>query len=164
VPGEGVGVVLLKRMNDALRDGDHIYGVIKTSRANQDGKTNGLIAPSSVSQHLFEKEVYSHSNINPETISYVETHGTGTSLGDPIEFDALSKSFKFYTDKKQFCSIGSVKTNVGHTLMAAGVAGLVAASAGGKAVVAASKGLWKIILAGIVALGAFIFGLFSRKK
>ena len=125
VPGEGVGVVLLKRMNDALRDGDHIYGVIKTSRANQDGKTNGLIAPSSVSQHLLEKEVYSLSNINPETISYVETHGTGTSLGDPIEFDALSKSFKLYTDKKQFCSIGSVKTNVGHTLMAAGVAGLI---------------------------------------
>ncbi|MCW3465911.1 SDR family NAD(P)-dependent oxidoreductase [Chitinophaga nivalis] len=125
VPGEGVGVVILKRLADAERDGDHIYGVIKGSLTNQDGASNGITAPSVVAQMNLEKEAYAKFNINPETISYVETHGTGTSLGDPIEFDALTASFSYYTKQKQFCGLGSVKTNIGHTLMAAGVAGVI---------------------------------------
>ncbi|MCW3465912.1 SDR family NAD(P)-dependent oxidoreductase [Chitinophaga nivalis] len=125
VPGEGAGVVILKRLADAERDGDHIYGVIKGSLTNQDGTSNGITAPSVVSQMNLEKEVYAKFNINPETISYVEAHGTGTSLGDPIEFDALTASFSYYTKKKQYCGLGSVKTNIGHTLMAAGVSGVI---------------------------------------
>lgn len=125
VPGEGVGVVVLKRLKDALRDGDPVYGIIKGSLTNQDGTTNGIVAPSSVSQTKLEKAVYEKFAIHPETISYIEAHGTGTSLGDPIEFDALQTAFRSFTQRKNFCSIGSVKTNIGHTLMAAGVAGLI---------------------------------------
>ena len=125
VPGEGVGVIVLKRLDDALRDNDNIHALIKGSAVNQDGLTSGITAPSMRSQFNLEKEVYSNYNIHPETISYVETHGTGTSLGDPIEFDALKRSFEAFTEKKNFCSLGSVKTNVGHTIMSAGVAGIV---------------------------------------
>lgn len=125
VPGEGVGVVIMKRLEDAKRDGNQIYGIIKGSLINQDGTTNGIFAPSALSQKQLEKDVYTKFNIHPETISYVEAHGTGTSLGDPIEFEALSGAFKSFTQQKQFCSLGSVKTNIGHTLVAAGVAGLL---------------------------------------
>ena len=125
VPGEGVGVLVLKRKKDAERDGDQIYGIIKGCITNQDGKTNGITAPSAISQTNLEKEIYTKLNINPETISYVESHGTGTSLGDPIEFDALTTAYRAFTSKTQFCSIGSVKTNIGHSLMAAGVAGVI---------------------------------------
>jgi acyl transferase domain-containing protein/acyl carrier protein/2-polyprenyl-3-methyl-5-hydroxy-6-metoxy-1,4-benzoquinol methylase len=120
VPGEGVGVVIMKRLADAERDGDRIYGVIKASLTNQDGASNGITAPSVLAQQELEKEVYKKFNINPETISYVEAHGTGTSLGDPIELDALTNAFRKYTEKTQYCRIGSVKTNIGHTLVAAG--------------------------------------------
>ncbi|MBO9699910.1 MAG: SDR family NAD(P)-dependent oxidoreductase [Sporocytophaga sp.] len=122
VPGEGVGAVVLKRLEDAQRDNDHIYGVILGSGINQDGKTNGITAPSVNSQTELEREIYSKYKINPETISYVETHGTGTKLGDPIELEALSTVFKEKTLKKNFCALGSVKSNVGHTSGAAGVA------------------------------------------
>ncbi|MDF2859001.1 MAG: hypothetical protein K0Q87_4852, partial [Neobacillus sp.] len=125
VPGEGVGVVVLKLLENAIRDNDHIYGVIKGSGINQDGKTNGITAPSAESQKALELEVYRKFNINPESISYVEAHGTGTKLGDPIEVQALSDAFKVYTDKLQFCGIGAVKTNIGHTSAAAGVASLI---------------------------------------
>ncbi|MDC8103587.1 amino acid adenylation domain-containing protein [Chryseobacterium sp. B21-037] len=125
VPGEGVGVVIMKRLADAERDGDRIYGVIKASLTNQDGASNGITAPSVLAQQELEKEVYKKFNINPETISYVEAHGTGTSLGDPIELDALTNAFRKYTEKTQYCRIGSVKTNIGHTLVAAGVAGVL---------------------------------------
>ncbi len=125
VPGEGVGVVIMKRLEDAERDGDHIYGVIKGSMTNQDGATNGIFAPSALSQQELEQDLYKKFNIHPETISYVEAHGTGTGLGDPIEFEALSAAFKSFTQKKQFCGLGSVKTNVGHTLLAAGMAGII---------------------------------------
>lgn len=125
VPGEGVGVVLLKPLSQAVKDRDHIYGIIKGTGINQDGKTNGLTAPSAVSQTTLEKEVYERYGINPETISYVEAHGTGTQLGDTIEFDALKKAFESYTDKKNFCAIGSVKTNIGHASAAAGVSGVL---------------------------------------
>ncbi|KIA95297.1 hypothetical protein OA93_18580 [Flavobacterium sp. KMS] len=124
VPGEGVGVVVVKRLSDALRDGDMIYAVIKGILTNQDGATNGILAPSAPSQEALEKQVYETFNINPETISYVEAHGTGTKLGDPIEVEALTKAFRTKTQKKNYCGIGSVKTNIGHTLHAAGLAGL----------------------------------------
>ncbi len=127
VPGEGVGAVVLKRLDKALEDGDHIYAVIAGSGINQDGKTNGITAPSSPSQTALELEVYQRYGINPENIGCVETHGTGTKLGDPIEVDALTAAFHKYTSKKQFCALGSIKTNIGHTLAAAGIAGLIKA-------------------------------------
>ncbi|MCB0195541.1 MAG: SDR family NAD(P)-dependent oxidoreductase, partial [Anaerolineae bacterium] len=125
VPGEGVGVVVLKPMAQAEADGDHIYGVIRGSGLNQDGKTNGITAPSTLSQTELEKGVYERSRINPESISYVEAHGTGTKLGDPIEIEALTNAFRQSTDKQRFCAIGSVKSNIGHLATAAGVAGVI---------------------------------------
>lgn len=127
VNGEGVGAVVLKSLAQAIKDGDYIYGVIRSSGINQDGKTNGITAPSSLSQTALELEVYKKGNINPETITYLETHGTGTKLGDPIEVEALKNSFQEYTDKKQFCALGSVKTNIGHSSLAAGIASFLKA-------------------------------------
>ncbi len=125
VPSEGVGVLVLKRYSEAVRDNDPITGIIRGWGVNQDGKTNGITAPSVNSQIELEKEVYSRFNINPDTISLVEAHGTGTKLGDPIEVEALTKSFKCYTSKKQYCALGSVKSNIGHSMTAAGVAGVI---------------------------------------
>ncbi|MFJ6208620.1 SDR family NAD(P)-dependent oxidoreductase [Lysinibacillus sp. NPDC092081] len=125
VPGEGVGVLLLKRLSDAIRDKDNIYGVIRGWGVNQDGKTNGITAPSVNSQVCLEKEVFEKFNINPETISLVEAHGTGTKLGDPIEVEALTESFRSFTQKKEYCALGSVKSSIGHLLAAAGVAGAI---------------------------------------
>jgi acyl transferase domain-containing protein/7-keto-8-aminopelargonate synthetase-like enzyme/acyl carrier protein/2-polyprenyl-3-methyl-5-hydroxy-6-metoxy-1,4-benzoquinol methylase len=125
VLGEGIGIVILKPLQTALRDRDHIYGVIKGSGINQDGKTNGITAPSTLSQTELELSVYKKFSIDPKTISYVEAHGTGTKLGDPIEIEALTNAFKKYTDQKQYCAIGSVKTNIGHGQHAAGVAGVI---------------------------------------
>jgi polyketide synthase PksL len=125
VLGEGVGVVVLKPLEKALRDRDHIYGVILGSGLNQDGRTNGITAPSAQSQTRLELDVYRRYQIHPETIGYVEAHGTGTKLGDPIEIKALNAAFGEFTAQKQFCPVGSVKTNIGHTTMAAGVAGLI---------------------------------------
>ncbi|MCH2193536.1 SDR family NAD(P)-dependent oxidoreductase [Kordia sp.] len=124
VPGEGAGTIVLKRLSDAERDNDHIYGVIIGSGINQDGKTNGITAPSVNSQIELEREIYNRYNIDPETISYVEAHGTGTKLGDPIELEALATVFQEKTDKQNFCGIGSVKSNLGHTSGAAGVASI----------------------------------------
>jgi len=124
VNGEGVGAVVLKRLKDAERDNDFIYGVILGSGINQDGKTNGITAPSVNSQIELERSVYARHKINPETISYVETHGTGTRLGDPIELEALATVFREKTTSKNFCALGSVKSNIGHTTAAAGVAGV----------------------------------------
>ena len=122
VPGEGSGALVLKRLQDAEFDHDQIYGVIIGSGINQDGKTNGITAPSVNSQIELERKVYDKHNICPESISYVEMHGTGTKLGDPIELEALSTVYKERTDQKNYCTIGSVKSNVGHTSAAAGVA------------------------------------------
>ena len=125
VPGEGVGVVLLKRLADAVRDRDPIYGVIRGWGVNQDGKTNGITAPSVTSQISLETEVYRRFGIDPGSISLVEAHGTGTKLGDPIEVEALTESFRAFTRERQFCALGSVKSNIGHLLAAAGVSGLI---------------------------------------
>lgn len=120
IPGEGVGAIVLKRLEDAERDRDAILGVIIGSGTNQDGKTNGITAPSAASQMELEREVYRRFEVDPATIGYVEMHGTGTRLGDPIELEALSSVFKERTDRTQFCAIGSVKSSIGHTSAAAG--------------------------------------------
>ena len=125
VPGEGVGAVVLKNINAAIRDHDHIYAVIKGSGTNQDGRTNGITAPSAPSQTSLITEIYNKYNIDPKNITYVETHGTGTKLGDPIEMSALTEAFKYYTNKTNYCAIGSVKTNIGHTLSAAGISSFI---------------------------------------
>ncbi|QUX26966.1 SDR family NAD(P)-dependent oxidoreductase [Nocardiopsis akebiae] len=125
VPGEGVGVVALKRLSDALADGDHIHGVISGSGINQDGASNGITAPSAASQERLETSVYDTFGINPEHVQMMEAHGTGTKLGDPIEYHALKRSFRRYTRRRDYCALGSVKSNLGHTITAAGVAGVI---------------------------------------
>ncbi|MEJ2693371.1 MAG: beta-ketoacyl synthase N-terminal-like domain-containing protein, partial [Candidatus Thiodiazotropha sp.] len=122
---EGIGVIVLKPLEKAQADGDFIYGVIKGSGINQDGRTNGITAPNGNAQRQLESSVYRRFDIDPEKIGYVETHGTGTKLGDPIEVKALTEAFREFTPKKGFCAIGSVKANIGHTSMAAGVAGVI---------------------------------------
>ncbi|SFR72228.1 type I polyketide synthase [Anaeromicropila populeti] len=123
--GEGSGAIVLKRLSDAVRDRDHIYGIIKASGINQDGATNGITAPSLNSQVRLQKSIYEKYNINPEKIQMFEAHGTGTKLGDPIEYEALSESFSAFTDKKNYCAMGSVKTNIGHSITSAGIAGVL---------------------------------------
>ncbi|HXO70882.1 MAG TPA: beta-ketoacyl synthase N-terminal-like domain-containing protein, partial [Bradyrhizobium sp.] len=125
VPGEGVGVVVLKRLSDALADGDHIDGVLAGSALNQDGASNGITAPSALSQERLERSVYDEFAVSPAEIQMVEAHGTGTRLGDPIEFQALTRAFRAHTDKVGYCALGSIKTNLGHCATAAGVAGVI---------------------------------------
>ncbi|MCW5698016.1 MAG: polyketide synthase dehydratase domain-containing protein, partial [Bauldia sp.] len=127
VPGEGVGVVVLKRLDAALADGDEIVGVIKASSINQDGRSSGITAPNGPSQTALELAVYERAGIDPAAIGLVEAHGTGTQLGDPIEVNAVTAAFRRSTNRRGFCALGSVKTNIGHTLTAAGVAGLIKA-------------------------------------
>jgi acyl transferase domain-containing protein len=127
VPGEGVGLFLLKRHAEAVRDGDPIHAVIRGWGVNHDGRTNGITAPSASSQTLLEKDVYARFQIDPRTISLVEAHGTATKLGDPIEVEALTDAFRSYTDQKRFCALGSVKSNVGHLMIAAAVPAVVKA-------------------------------------
>jgi polyketide synthase PksL len=124
IPGEGVGVVVLKRLSEAQRDGDHIYGVIRGSALNHGGKTNGYTVPNPQAQGSVISRALAESGTDPRYISYIEAHGTGTRLGDPIEIAALSKAFNQYTKDIGFCQIGSVKSNIGHCESAAGIAGL----------------------------------------
>ena len=122
----GVGVVALKRLTDALADGDQIYAVIKGVGINNDGAERvSFAAPSVGGQAEAIAMAQALAGIEPETISYIEAHGTGTALGDPIEVAALTQAFRLRTDKCGFCGIGSVKTNIGHLDVAAGVAGLI---------------------------------------
>lgn len=128
--GDGVSVVLLKRLEDAVADGDSIYAVIKGWGVNNDGASKvGYTAPSADGQMEAIALAQAIAEVDPSTISYIEAHGTGTPLGDPIEIDALSRAFRMggATDK-QFCAIGSLKTNIGHLDVAAGVAGLIKTS------------------------------------
>ncbi|PQK33514.1 PKS biosynthesis protein, partial [Escherichia coli] len=97
------------------------------SATNNDGASNGITAPNAESQEKLITRAWKNANISPETISYIETHGTGTILGDPIEIKGITNAFKKYTDKKQFCGIGSVKPNIGHTVGASGMASLIKA-------------------------------------
>jgi amino acid adenylation domain-containing protein len=125
VRGEGCGIVILKRVSDAIKDGDNILALIKGSALNQDGRTNGLTAPNSLSQQTVIRQALNKAGIAPEQISYIEAHGTGTSLGDPIEINALKEVLLENRTHEQFCWIGSVKTNIGHLEAAAGIAGLI---------------------------------------
>lgn len=126
VQGNGVGIVVLKRLTDALADGDSIHAIIKGSAINNDGALKvGFTAPSIDGQANVIAEALALANIDVKTISYIETHGTGTALGDPIEIAALAKVFQARTEAKGFCAIGSVKSNVGHLDAAAGVTGLI---------------------------------------
>ncbi len=124
--GEGCGIVVLKRLSEALADGDTIYAVIRGSAMNNDGSLKvGYTAPSVDGQAEAIALAQAVAGVDPETIQYVEAHGSGTPLGDPIEVTALTHAFRAQTGKKGFCALGSVKTNVGHLEAAAGVAGLI---------------------------------------
>jgi acyl transferase domain-containing protein/NADPH:quinone reductase-like Zn-dependent oxidoreductase/NAD(P)-dependent dehydrogenase (short-subunit alcohol dehydrogenase family)/SAM-dependent methyltransferase/acyl carrier protein len=122
VRGEGCGVLLLKRQSEAMRDGDHILGLILSSVVNQDGASSGLTVPNGLAQQLLLREAHRRAGIEARQVGYVEAHGTGTSLGDPIEAEALGSVF---AGREKKLAIGSVKTNVGHLESAAGVAGLI---------------------------------------
>ena len=122
--GEGVAMVLLKPLSQALADGDPIHAVIDGSAINNDGASNALTAPNAETQEAVIVKAWQNAGIHPESLSYIEAHGTGTVLGDPIEFKALSKAFRRYTDKAQFCAIGSLKTNMGHLVASSGIASL----------------------------------------
>ncbi|MEM9492283.1 MAG: type I polyketide synthase, partial [Myxococcota bacterium] len=124
VPGEAAAAVVCKRLDDALAAGDHIYGVIAGTGINQDGKTNGITAPSASSQMELMRSVYRRAGISPATIGYVEAHGTGTKLGDPIEWEALTAVYREHNAADHSCAIGSIKSNIGHTAAAAGIVGL----------------------------------------
>jgi acyl transferase domain-containing protein/acyl carrier protein len=124
--GNGVGIVVLKKLSTAIADGDFIYAVIKGSAINNDGSEKvGLTAPSVSGQAAVISAALNKAGISADTIQYLEAHGTGTALGDPIEIAALTKAFRSQTDRRQFCAIGSVKTNIGHLDAAAGVTGLI---------------------------------------
>lgn len=125
VPGEGVGGILLKTRRQAELDGDRIYGIIKGTAVNHDGMTNGYTVPNVKEQAEVIKKALKTSAVNPETISYVEAHGTGTRLGDPVEIAGLRKAWSEYTNRRQYCAIGSVKGNIGHLEGCAGIASVI---------------------------------------
>lgn len=122
---EGIAALFIKPLEQALRDGDEIRAVIKGSAINQDGNSINITAPNAVAQEDVIVRAWKDADVDPATISFIEAHGTGTKLGDPIEIDGIQKAFRRYTDKKQFCSIGSVKSNIGHIDAAAGLAGVI---------------------------------------
>ncbi|ODP28423.1 Polyketide synthase PksL [Paenibacillus nuruki] len=130
--GEGVGMIFLKKLTDAQADGDHIYGVIRGSYENHGGKAGSLTAPNPKAQTALLKTAFLRSGISPDTISFIETHGTGTPLGDPIEINTLKSAFQASPEESTvsnhavgYCGIGSVKSNIGHLEMAAGIAGVI---------------------------------------
>lgn len=126
IPGDGVGIVVLKRLEDALAGGDTIHAIVKGSAVNNDAAMKaGYTAPSVSAQARVIAEAQAMARAGADTISYIETHGTGTALGDPVEIAALTKAFRAGTQRKGYCAIGSVKTNIGHLDTAAGVAGLI---------------------------------------
>lgn len=125
--GEGVATVVLKPLNQAKKDGDNIYAVIKGIGVNQDGASIGITAPNAKAQAEAIVKAWEMAGVSPETISYIEAHGTATNLGDPLEIEGITKAFIKHTDKKQFCAISTVKSNMGHLYECAGMAGLIKA-------------------------------------
>ncbi|MHB8064942.1 MAG: HAD-IIIC family phosphatase, partial [Ruminiclostridium sp.] len=125
--GEGVVAVVFKPLCNAIKDNDNIYAVIKGSAINHDGTSIGITAPNAVAQENVIVAAWENAGVEPETIGYIEAHGTGTTLGDPIEIDGIKRAFSRYTDRKQFCAIGSVKSNIGHLDHGAGIAGFLKA-------------------------------------
>ncbi|MGU8077190.1 SDR family NAD(P)-dependent oxidoreductase [Burkholderia pyrrocinia] len=124
IPGEGVGVVILKRLDRAMRDGDRIHAVIKASAINHGGDSKGYYVPNARQHTVLIRDAIERAGVDPRHIQYVEAHGTGTPVGDPIELQGLTDAFSAYTADRQFCAIGSVKSNIGHSESAAGVAAL----------------------------------------
>nr|MBX2866036.1 SDR family NAD(P)-dependent oxidoreductase [Leptolyngbyaceae cyanobacterium MAG.088] len=125
VRGEGCGVIVLKRLDDAVRDKDNILALVRSSAVNQDGTSNGLTAPNGPSQQAVIREALERGGLTPAQISYIEAHGTGTSLGDPIEVRSLKNVLMEDRSPDESCWLGSVKTNIGHLEGAAGVAGVI---------------------------------------
>ncbi|WNI27403.1 non-ribosomal peptide synthetase/type I polyketide synthase [Streptomyces sp. ITFR-6] len=125
VRAEGVGLVALKRLEDALRDGDPIYAVIAGTGVNQDGRTNGITVPNGEAQVSLVRQVCAEAGITPGDLQYMEAHGTSTPVGDPIEANALSRALAIGRAPGAACYVGSVKANIGHTESAAGIAGLI---------------------------------------
>ncbi len=126
--GEGLGAVILKRLDDAKRDDDKIYAVIKSIGSSSDGKGNAVYAPSSEGQSRSLREAYELADIDPSTIELVEAHGTGTKVGDAVEVKALNEVYRSYKPNGTWCALGSVKSQIGHTKAAAGVAGVIKAA------------------------------------
>lgn len=126
--GEGCGIVVLKRYDDAVKAGDHIIALIKGAAINQDGASNGMTAPNGLAQEQLLKTALKNTNVNPADIVYLETHGTGTKLGDPIEAEALQQAYISDNKREYPLYIGSVKTNIGHLESAAGIAALIKTS------------------------------------
>ena len=124
---EGMTAVLIKPLSKAIKDGDNIHAVIKGSAVNQDGYTPGFVTPNVQSQIEVLTNAWNDAGIDPTTISYIEAHGIGTKIGDPIEVEGITKAFKKYTDKKQFCALGTLKSNIGHTDSCAGLAAVIKA-------------------------------------
>ncbi|PCE28606.1 hypothetical protein BWP39_00005, partial [Paraburkholderia acidicola] len=122
---EAVGMVVLKRLDDAVRDGDPIYATIVANGINQDGASNGITAPNGMAQERLLLETWRKFGIDPRRIGYVEAHGTGTRLGDPVEANALQRAFRVHTQDERYCAVGSAKAHVGHTAAASGVIGLI---------------------------------------
>ncbi|KAK1177053.1 SDR family NAD(P)-dependent oxidoreductase [Streptomyces sp. NBS 14/10] len=127
VPGEGVGAVVLKRLSDAVRDGDTVHAVIRAGAVNHGGRTSGYTVPNPQAQQALVEQALAAAGIDARTIGCVEAHGTGTALGDPIEHTALAQAFARHTDDTGFCALGSVKSAIGHLEGAAGIAGLTKA-------------------------------------
>jgi tyrocidine synthetase-3 len=125
--GEGVAAILLKPLDNAVKDRDQIYAVIKGCALNQDGTSIGITSPNVIAQEEVIQAAWRDAGIDPETISYIEAHGTGTRLGDPIEIEGIRRAFQRYTNRKQFCAIGSLKPNFGHLDSASGIASLIKA-------------------------------------
>ncbi|HEX4164567.1 MAG TPA: SDR family NAD(P)-dependent oxidoreductase [Bryobacteraceae bacterium] len=126
VPGAGAGVVVLKRLGDAIENGDHVYAVIRGAAINNDGAAKvGYSAPSVDGQHAVIRRSMEMAGFDPASVKYVEAHGTGTEVGDPIEFAALARAFESAAKLPGSCALGSLKTNIGHLDTAAGVAGLI---------------------------------------
>ncbi|SPF42370.1 Polyketide synthase PksN (fragment) [Candidatus Desulfosporosinus infrequens] len=124
VPGEGVGTILLKRLSQAIEDRDNIYAVIRGTSINHGGKTNGYTVPNPAAQAEVIRAALDKAGVNARAVSYIEAHGTGTELGDPIEIAGLTQAFRKDTQAKEYCAIGSVKSNIGHLEAAAGMAGI----------------------------------------
>ncbi|MEW6736428.1 MAG: type I polyketide synthase, partial [Acidobacteriota bacterium] len=125
VRGEGCGVIILKRLSDAIADNDSILALIRGSAINQDGRSTGLTVPNGLSQQAVIKQALNMATCLPSQISYIETHGTGTALGDPIEIEALTIALDQSSKERQLCALGAVKSNIGHLEAAAGIAGLI---------------------------------------
>lgn len=124
VSGEGTVVLMLQRLDEAIKDNNHIYGVIKGSSINHGGNAVTVSTPRVEAQRDAILEAYEDAGYGAETVTYVEAHGTGTALGDPIEFEALTQAFRKHTQERQFCKLGSCKTNIGHLMSASGISGI----------------------------------------